>query len=267
VRAVIAWTKGAGRARDDQRPDPGPGEAVVKVQADGVSHTDLHYARAASTISFPPRARGVRDRWGAQPGVTEVAPGDFVVVNWRAVCRQCRACKRAANPGTISPRTTRRGRLHSARPGLGIGSFAEKTLVAAGQCTKVEPSARPAVVGLLGCGVMAGIGAAVNTGAVTRGTSVAVLGCGDLGVAATAGSALAGAYGRDFEAALAAAGLTLLRPARIGEPKPAGRRTSGRCTRSSSPSTTPSWASSTSSSTATARSTASASASCSASSP
>jgi S-(hydroxymethyl)mycothiol dehydrogenase len=78
-------------------------------------------------------------------------------------------------------------------PALGIGAFADKTLVAAGQCTKVDPSARPAAVGLLGCGVMAGIGAAINTGAVTRGKSVAVIGCGGVGVAAIAGSALAGA--------------------------------------------------------------------------
>jgi S-(hydroxymethyl)mycothiol dehydrogenase len=78
-------------------------------------------------------------------------------------------------------------------PALGIGAFAEKTLVAAGQCTKVDPSARPAAAGLLGCGVMAGIGAAINTGGVTRGKSVAVIGCGGVGLAAVAGSALVGA--------------------------------------------------------------------------
>ena len=76
---------------------------------------------------------------------------------------------------------------------LGIGSFAEKTLVAAGQCTKVDPQARPAAVGLVGCGAMAGLGAAINTGAVTRGKSVAVIGGGGVGVAAIAGSAPAGA--------------------------------------------------------------------------
>ena len=76
---------------------------------------------------------------------------------------------------------------------LGIGAFAEKTLVAAGQCTKVDPDADPAAVGLLGCGVMAGIGAAINTGNVKRGDSVAVIGCGGVGVAAVAGAALAGA--------------------------------------------------------------------------
>jgi S-(hydroxymethyl)mycothiol dehydrogenase len=78
-------------------------------------------------------------------------------------------------------------------PALGIGAFADKTLVAAGQCTKVDPEARPAAVGLLGCGVMAGLGAALNTGNVHRGQSVAVIGCGGVGSAAVAGARLAGA--------------------------------------------------------------------------
>jgi S-(hydroxymethyl)mycothiol dehydrogenase len=78
-------------------------------------------------------------------------------------------------------------------PALGIGAFAEKTLVHAGQCTKVDPSARPAAVGLLGCGVMAGLGAAMNTGGVNRGDSVAVIGCGGVGDGAVAGAHLAGA--------------------------------------------------------------------------
>jgi S-(hydroxymethyl)mycothiol dehydrogenase len=78
-------------------------------------------------------------------------------------------------------------------PALGIGAFVEKTLVAAGQCTKVDPAASPAAAGLLGCGVMAGLGAAINTGNVGRGDSVAVIGCGGVGNAAIAGSRLAGA--------------------------------------------------------------------------
>uniref|UniRef100_UPI0028AF455F zinc-binding dehydrogenase n=1 Tax=Miniimonas arenae TaxID=676201 RepID=UPI0028AF455F len=76
---------------------------------------------------------------------------------------------------------------------LGIGAFTEFTLVAAGQCTKVDPAAKPEVAGLLGCGVMAGLGAAINTGGVTRGDSVAVIGCGGVGAAAIAGARLAGA--------------------------------------------------------------------------
>jgi S-(hydroxymethyl)mycothiol dehydrogenase len=78
-------------------------------------------------------------------------------------------------------------------PALGIGAFAEKTLVAAGQCTKVNPAIAPATAGLLGCGVMAGLGAAINTGGVTRGDTVAVIGCGGVGDAAVLGARLAGA--------------------------------------------------------------------------
>ena len=79
-------------------------------------------------------------------------------------------------------------------PALGIGAFAEKTLVAAGQATKVNPAAKPEVAGLIGCGVMAGLGAAMNTGQVSRGDSVAVFGCGGVGDAAIEGSRLAGAH-------------------------------------------------------------------------
>jgi S-(hydroxymethyl)mycothiol dehydrogenase len=78
-------------------------------------------------------------------------------------------------------------------PALGIGAFADKTLVAAGQCTKVDPAARPEAVGLLGCGVMAGLGSAMLTGEVGLGDSVAVFGCGGVGCAAVAGARLAGA--------------------------------------------------------------------------
>src|SRR6476619_6649015 len=180
-------------------PDPGPGEAVVRVQACGVCHTDLHYREGGINDDFPfllgHEASGVVEAVG--PDVTGLQPGDFVVLNWRAVCGDCRACNRGepwycfATFNATQKMTLEDGTELS--PALGIGAFAEKTLVAAGQCTKVDPSARPAAVGLLGCGVMAGIGATINTGAVSRGKSVAVIGCGGVGVAAVAGSALAGA--------------------------------------------------------------------------
>ena len=180
-------------------PDPGPGEALVKVQACGVCHTDLHYREGGINDEFPfllgHEAAGVVEAVGDD--VTSVAPGDFVVLNWRAVCGQCRACERGepqycfATHNATQKMTLEDGTELS--PALGIGAFAEKTLVAAGQCTKVDPDARPAAVGLLGCGVMAGIGAAINTGGATRGRSVAVIGCGGVGVAAVAGAALSGA--------------------------------------------------------------------------
>jgi len=180
-------------------PEPGPGEAVVAVRACGVCHTDLHYREGGISDDFPfllgHEAAGVVEAVGA--GVTEVGEGDHVVLNWRAVCGQCRACSRgrpwycfdthnAAQPMTLEDGTP-------LTPALGIGAFAEKTLVAAGQCTVVDPAASPAAVGLLGCGVMAGIGAAINTGGVGRGDSVAVIGCGGVGAAAVAGARLAGA--------------------------------------------------------------------------
>ncbi|MFE5628906.1 S-(hydroxymethyl)mycothiol dehydrogenase [Streptomyces sp. NPDC056543] len=180
-------------------PDPGPGEAVVKVQACGVCHTDLHYKQGGISDDFPfllgHEAAGVVESVG--DGVTDVAPGDFVVLNWRAVCGRCRACLRG-RPWYCFDTHNARQKMTLAdgtelSPALGIGAFAEKTLVAAGQCTKVDPAVSPAVAGLLGCGVMAGIGAAMNTGDVGRGDTVAVIGCGGVGDAAIVGARLAGA--------------------------------------------------------------------------
>jgi S-(hydroxymethyl)mycothiol dehydrogenase len=200
VKAVIARSKGQPtEVVTINVPDPGPGEALVKVQACGVCHTDLHYREGGISDDFPfllgHEAAGIVEAVG--PDVTSVAPGDFVVLNWRAVCGSCRACDRGEpwycfNTHNATQKMTLEDGTELS-PALGIGAFAEKTLVAAGQCTKVDESARPAAVGLLGCGVMAGIGAAINTGAVGRGKSVAVIGCGGVGVAAIAGSALAGA--------------------------------------------------------------------------
>src|SRR5512141_1927566 len=200
VRGVVARSKGAPVTVETVVvPDPGPGEATVRVQACGVCHTDLHYREGAINDDFPfllgHEAAGVVDAVG--DGVSEVAPGDYVVLNWRAVCGQCRACRKGrpwycfATHNATQKMTLTDGTELS--PALGIGAFAEKTLVAAGQATKVDPDADPAAIGLLGCGVMAGIGAAINTGNVKRGDSVAVIGCGGVGVAAVAGAALAGA--------------------------------------------------------------------------
>ncbi|MFJ8131719.1 S-(hydroxymethyl)mycothiol dehydrogenase [Streptomyces hydrogenans] len=180
-------------------PDPGPGEAVVRIQACGVCHTDLHYKQGGINDDFPfllgHEAAGTVESVGE--GVTDVAPGDYVILNWRAVCGQCRACRRGrpwycfATHNAEQRMTLLDGTELS--PALGIGAFAEKTLVAAGQCTKVDPAVAPEIAGLLGCGVMAGIGAAINTGNVSRGDTVAVIGCGGVGDAAIVGSRLAGA--------------------------------------------------------------------------
>src|SRR5881398_749283 len=179
VRGVVARAKGEPVSIETVVvPDPGPGEALVRVQACGVCHTDLHYREGGINDDFPfllgHEAAGRVEAVGE--GVTSVAPGDFVVLNWRAVCGECRRGRPwyCFNTFNASQKMTLEDGTELS-PALGIGAFAEKTLVHAGQCTKVDPSADPAVAGLLGCGIMAGLGAAVNTGAVSRGDSVAVI--------------------------------------------------------------------------------------------
>ena len=180
-------------------PDPGPGEAVVTILACGVCHTDLHYRQGGIGDDYPyllgHEAAGTVESVGA--GVNDLAPGDYVILNWRACCGACRACKRGRPWYCFATyNATQKMALEDGTelsPALGIGAFIDKTLVAAGQCTKVDPAARPAVAGLLGCGVMAGLGAAIHTGNVGRGDSVAVIGCGGVGAAAVAGARLAGA--------------------------------------------------------------------------
>jgi S-(hydroxymethyl)mycothiol dehydrogenase len=199
VKAVVALSKGAPVSLETILvPDPGPGEAVVRIQACGVCHTDLHYREGGINDDFPfllgHEAAGIVEAVGDG---ASVEPGDFVILNWRAVCGSCRACLRGEPWYCFATfNATRKMTLEDGTelsPALGIGAFAEKTLVHSGQCTKVDPSARAAAVGLLGCGVMAGLGAAMNTGNVSRGKSVAVIGCGGVGSAAIAGSVLAGA--------------------------------------------------------------------------
>src|ERR1022692_3025576 len=180
VRGVVAPGKGAPvEVMTVLVPDPGPGEALVRVQACGVCHTDLHYREGGIGDDFPyllgHEAAGVVEAVGGN--VTSVGPGDFVILNWRAVCGQCRACKRGRPWYCFN--------THNATQKM--------TLAAAGQCTKVDPATPPEVAGLLGCGVMAGLGAAINTAPVILGDSVAVIGCGGGGNAAVLGARLAGA--------------------------------------------------------------------------
>jgi S-(hydroxymethyl)mycothiol dehydrogenase len=203
VRAVVVTAKNAPATLETILvPDPGPGEALVDVLTCGVCQTDLHYKVGAVGDDYPyllgHEASGVVAAVGE--GVTEVAVGDKVILNWRAVCGECRACRRGepwycfATHNATQKMTLADGTELS--PALGIGAFAEKTLVAAGQCTKIEGELEDhqyAAVGLLGCGVMAGIGAVLNTANVRRWESVAVIGCGGVGTAAIAGAQLAGA--------------------------------------------------------------------------
>src|SRR5947209_388182 len=143
-------------------PDPGPGEALINVQACGVCHTDLHYRDGAVNDDYPfllgHEAAGTVEAVG--DGVTQVAPGDYVIIAWRAPCGECRSCRRGRpwycfnSLNARQPMTLEDGTPLS--PALGIGAFLQKTLVAAGQAVKVDPRARPEAAGLIGCGIMAG---------------------------------------------------------------------------------------------------------------
>ena len=201
VKGVIAGVKGAPVSVETILvPDPGPDEALVRIQACGVCHTVLHYREGAITNDFPfllgHEASGIVEKVG--PNVTNVVPGDFVILAWRAPCGTCRSCLRGrpwycfASRNAQQKMTRQDGTPLSAA--LGIGAFTELALVAAGQAVKINPAARPEAAGLVGCGIMAGLGAAINTAGVSRGDSVAVIGCGGVGNAAIAGAKLAGAH-------------------------------------------------------------------------
>ena len=200
VKAVVALAQDAPvTVTTINVPDPGKGEALVKVLTCGVCQTDHHYVTGGVGQDFPyllgHESAGIVEAVGDD--VTDIALGDLVILNWRAVCGECRegqpqycfATHNATQKMTLEDGT-------ELTPALGIGSFAEKTLVAAGQCTKITADISPeqyAAIGLLGCGVTAGLGAVLNTGELKRGESVAVIGCGGVGTAAIAGAQLGGA--------------------------------------------------------------------------
>ena len=149
VRGVIARSKGAPvEIATIIIPDPGPGEVVVAVSTCGVCHTDLTYRDGGINDKYPfllgHEAAGIVESIGA--GVDSVEVGDFVVLNWRAVCGQCRACKRGRPQYCFDTfNATQKMTLEDGTelsPALGIGAFAEKTLVAAGQCVRVDAAAR-----------------------------------------------------------------------------------------------------------------------------
>jgi S-(hydroxymethyl)mycothiol dehydrogenase len=201
VRGVVSREKGKPVTVETiVIPDPGLGEAVVAIQACGVCHTDLSYRDGNIEDAYPfllgHEASGRVEAIGE--GVKGLEVGDFVILNWRAVCGACRACRKGQqhlcfDTHNAAQAMTLKETGEELTAALGIGAFAEKTLVHSGQCTKVNPAIDPAQAGLLGCGVMAGAGAALNTAKVQRGESVAVIGCGGVGDAAIAGAALAGA--------------------------------------------------------------------------
>ena len=181
--------------------DPGPGQVRVKVHACGICRSDLSALEGKETIQFPAvlghEAAGAIEAVGE--GVTSVKEGDSVVLSWTPACGHCPACKRGEVHlcRGISMTTERKGPLSQGGEGLdrfmGLGAFCEHIVVPEAMAIPITSTLDPIHSCLIGCGVTTGFGAAVNTAAIRWGESVAVLGCGGVGLAAIQGARIAGA--------------------------------------------------------------------------
>ena len=196
--AIVATAPGKFELATITIPDPGPGEVIVAIESCGVCHADLHFLDGDLGNDFPyvlgHEATGKIEAIGT--GVTNVDVGDFVLLNWRAVCNECRNCRRGRQHLCLETKNANQPMTWDGQdltPALGVGAFAEKTLVAAGQATKIDADSASPALALLSCSAMAGIGAVLNAAQVNPGESVAVIGCGGVGSAALLGAKLAGA--------------------------------------------------------------------------
>ena len=201
AQAVISREAGAPtRVEEMVVEDPGPGEVLVRIQASGVCHTDLHYKLGKINNDFPfllgHEVAGIVESVGE--GVESPGVGEYVVIAWRAPCGNCRFCA-IGQPHLCSaslnakPRMTAKSDGKQLSPALGIGGFCSHTVVSAKQAVPVPRECPPEQACLLGCGVTTGVGAALYTGGVRRGSTVAVYGCGGVGCSVIMGAKLANA--------------------------------------------------------------------------
>ncbi len=187
--------------------DPGPGEVKVRMGASGVCHSDLSVQNGTMFSPIPcvlgHEGAGVIEAVGE--GVTRVAPGDHVVVSWVPQCGTCFYCTRgqgylcetsglAMATGALLDGSTRWSRDGAAVHQMaGAGTFAEAAILTEIAVVKIDKDIPLASAALVGCGVLTGAGAALNTAQIKRGDTVAVLGCGGVGLNAIQGAKLAGA--------------------------------------------------------------------------
>jgi Zn-dependent alcohol dehydrogenase len=202
TRGVVYADPGAAPALEEITLDPpGPREVQVRVLASGLCHTDVHVVHTEGWgMPFPillgHEGAGVVEEVGAE--VTSVAPGDRVVIAWRAPCGACPSCRRGA-PRLCSSQLRAKRRLHRAADGatltpvLRCGTFADRTIVHEACAVKVPEELPAEQACLLACGVSTGAGAALWTTPVREDSSVAVIGCGGVGLAVVQGARLAGA--------------------------------------------------------------------------
>lgn len=194
---IVAW-----KVREPVAPEPlvidepGPGEVLVRIQASGVCHTDLHI-RNGAIASLPMllghEGAGVVEAVG--PGVEQPRVGDYVVLAWRAPCGTCRFC-RIGLLHLCAASLNGQPRQHTLQgtyppPIMGLGTFATHTVVHAAQAVRVPPDIPPAQACLIACGVMTGVGAVFYTAGVRPGSTVAVFGAGAVGTSVIQGARLA----------------------------------------------------------------------------
>jgi S-(hydroxymethyl)mycothiol dehydrogenase len=181
---------------------PGQGQIAVRMAAAGVCHTDLHIRDSEDGWGrgFPlllgHEGSGVVEQVGT--GVTVVSPGDRVAIACRVPCGVCALCRRgdtrrcsASSPGAATLRTVDGGT--TVTPALGVGLFAERVVVDAGAAVLLPSTFPLDQAAILGCALMTGFGAVINTAHVFPGASVAVVGCGGIGLSAIQGARAAGA--------------------------------------------------------------------------
>jgi S-(hydroxymethyl)glutathione dehydrogenase/alcohol dehydrogenase len=187
--------------RDDvELADIGRGEVHVKIVSSGVCHSDLS-AQNGTIPSGTPCVLGHEGAGVVQevgPGVTDVKSGDHVILAFTPACRRCPACLRG-QPNlcatmmqmAITPHFIVDGKKV---PGFtGLGTFADELIVPENAVVKVDKEIPLGVVSLIGCGVTTGVGAAIHSAKITPGSSVAVIGCGGVGISAIQGARIAGA--------------------------------------------------------------------------
>ena len=188
--------------RDDvQAIGPGPGEVRVRVAASGVCHSDISLQDGTLPHPLPavPGHEGAGQVLAVGEGVTTVAPGDHVIISWVPCCGACAFCL-GGQPNLCTAFFERNLSKPMFTSGgepvfgyAGTGTFAEETVVASQAAIRINPDVPFDVASLIGCGVMTGVGAALNTAGVKPGSSVAVFGCGGVGISAIQGARIAGA--------------------------------------------------------------------------
>jgi S-(hydroxymethyl)glutathione dehydrogenase / alcohol dehydrogenase len=205
MRAAVLRNTGDDKLeiRDDIELGPvGPGEVKVKIMATGVCHSDVSGMNGTipQPAPFIPGHEGAGVIAEVGEGVTSVQPGDHVIIAWSPPCGQCKFCVDRKQPNlcftiqmtaAMTPHFLQDGKAISGF--AGSGTWAEEMIMPQQGVVKIDPETPHEIASLVGCGVMTGVGAALNTAKVTPGSSVVVFGCGGVGISAIQGARVAGA--------------------------------------------------------------------------